>query len=99
MTYSLEFSDLAEADLREAFDWYEHIRPGLAADLVLCVEEVLDRILERPEAFPAVISDARRALVRRFPYGVIYRVRGQRVEVMAVFHVRRDPTSWQPRIG
>jgi plasmid stabilization system protein ParE len=54
-------------------------------------------ILERaPEAFPDG-SGRRRALVRRFPYQVIYRVEEDAVVVLACFHHRRDPEAYRSR--
>jgi len=32
-----------------------------------------------------------------FPYGVFYRPKKGRIEVLAVFHHRRDPNVWQRR--
>lgn len=93
MTRKLVLSIQALDDLAAAREWYNDMRAGLGEDLVLCVEHVLDRIVETPEAFPEYLPDVRRALVRRFPYGVFYRVRLSRVEVEAVFHMRADPSQ------
>ena len=98
MSYRLEVSSHAEVDLATASDWYTGIRPGLEANLALCVEETLDRILENPNAFRAVIPGVRYARVRRFPYGVLYRVHGSRIQVEGVFHARRDPQLLQARV-
>jgi plasmid stabilization system protein ParE len=99
MTYTLELSEPAEADLVKAMEWYRHLRPGLEADLALCVEEALDRILGNPEMFPVIAPGTRRAIVRRFPYLVIYRIRQRRIEVEAIFHSRQDPERWQNRMA
>ncbi len=99
MTAALVLSGAAEADLSGALGWYGRIRPGLEADLALCVEEALDRILENPWAFPVALADVRRALVRRFPYSILFRASPVRVEVLGVFHARQDPGRWQGRIG
>ena len=98
MTHTLVLSTLTEDDLAEATDWYNRIRPGLGDDLVLCVEDALDRILQHPEAFPAILPDVRRTLVRRFPYGVVYRVRHDRIEVEALFPLRADPSRLWERL-
>lgn len=96
MTRTLVLSTLTERDLAEAMDCYSRIRPGLSDDLVLCVEQVLDRILEHPEAFAAIMPDVRQTLVRRFPYGQFYRVRQDRIEVEALFSLRADPARlWE----
>jgi plasmid stabilization system protein ParE len=99
MTYTLELSELAEADLAEAMEWYKRIRPGLEAAIALCVEETLDRILDNPEMFPGITPGVRRAIVRRFPYLVIFRVRKRRIEIEALFHPSRDPKRWQSRLS
>jgi len=98
MTRLLVVSSRTEADLAGAVAWYNRIRPGLGDGLVLCVEEALGRILERPEAFPVILPEVRRALVRRFPYGVFFRVRPQRIEVEALFHLRANPARLTDRL-
>jgi plasmid stabilization system protein ParE len=87
----------AEADVLDAAQWYtdRSVRAGI--EFVLQVRATLDRIAENPELYAALHFDLRRARVRRYPYGVFFRVRGQAVEVVAVMHDRRDPSVWQNR--
>jgi plasmid stabilization system protein ParE len=51
-----------------------------------------------PEMHRVIRGDVRRALVPRYPYAVLYRVKPDRVEVIAIFHGRRDPAEWQRRV-
>ena len=87
----------AEADLAAAKRWYDERRGGLGTDFLLCVEEALERVRRNPEVYPVVHKDVRRATVRRFPYGLFYRVVGPEIVILGVFHGRRDPRSWQSR--
>jgi toxin ParE1/3/4 len=87
----------AEADLAEAFAWYEERRRGLGERFLLSVEASLATIQRHPESFPLVHGPIRRALLRRFPYGVFYTVEEPAIVVLAVFHCRRDPRGWQER--
>jgi plasmid stabilization system protein ParE len=87
----------AEADIAEARAWYEQQRPGLGEQLVLCVEDALDRIARLPELGTEVFPAVRRVLVRRFPYGIFYRVDPDQIAVIAVYHSKRDPRGWQAR--
>jgi plasmid stabilization system protein ParE len=87
----------AEADLGNARDWYERQREGLGAAFLLCVEEVLERIGRTPEMYTAVYHDVRRALTRRFPYAVYYRIAGNEVVVLGILHTHRDAHEWQSR--
>ena len=41
----------------------------------------------------------RQAIVRRFPYVVLFVEYPDYVEVLAVFHTWRDPKQWQGRVG
>jgi len=87
----------AEADLATARDWYERQRARLGAELLLCVEEVLERIGRTPEMYRVVHHDIRRVLTRRFPYAVYYRIVGNDVVVLGILHMHRDPREWQSR--
>ena len=89
----------AEGDIAEAFRWYEERSPGLGEAFTSAVEAALREIERHPELHPRVRGAARRALLRRFPYAVFYVVRPDIIEVLACFHVRRDPRRWIERIS
>jgi len=97
MNYVLVFRPEVREELEEAYNWYESQQPELGDDFIDCVDEILNRICQIPESFPVVYRDVRRAVVRRFPYVVYYRIVSSRVVVTAIFHGRRDPKMWQAR--
>lgn len=97
MAYMLTVRPEAEFDIDEQYTTYESKRIGLGHDLLLCVEEALDQLLKNPLIYRKFHKDLRRIPVRRFPFRVMYFVSGQRIIVTAVFHVRKDPTSWDTR--
>jgi hypothetical protein len=37
-------------------------------------------------------------MLRRFPYCLYYQVHEKTVEVIGVFHAKRDPAAWQARL-
>jgi plasmid stabilization system protein ParE len=84
-------------DIDEAYHYYESQRPGLGDDFIATVEQVYSRISATPLMHQKIFQDVRRAVVRRFPYVVYYRPHPDRVEVIAVYHTRRDPAGWQAR--
>jgi len=97
MTPRFLFRPAAIDELRAARAWYEAQRAGLGDELGEVVARTLDRIATQPGAFPEVVSGVRRAVVSRFPYGIFYRRIPDALEVLAVFHHRRDPTIWRRR--
>jgi toxin ParE1/3/4 len=87
----------AEADLNEAYHWYERQRSGLGADFLLCFEDSLQKVRRNPELYPFVRKPLRRAWMQRFPYGLFYVAEQGVVAVLGVFHASRDPKCWQSR--
>lgn len=88
----------AEAEIADAFGWYEDRVPGLGSDFLLSVDAVLHAILRHPQQYPQVHRIVRRALLRRFPYEVFFVEDDERVAVLSVFHAKRNPKRWQERI-
>ncbi len=97
MSLPLTFHPDVQGEIDDAYRWYEQQLPGLGDDFLVALEEVFNRLKQTPEAHAVIYRDVRRALPRRFPYGVYYRVHVDRVEVIAVQHSRRDPAHWQSR--
>ncbi|MBI3629402.1 MAG: type II toxin-antitoxin system RelE/ParE family toxin [Candidatus Rokubacteria bacterium] len=97
MTYRLVVRRQAKADIREAARWYERQRVGLGLAFVQQVDALLDRVRLNPMQYQIVHREVRRAIPRRFPYGVFYRIDGSEILVFAVVDLHRDPSIWQDR--
>ena len=87
----------AEVDVQEARDQLEAVRVGLGTQVLARVREVLARIEKLPELHGKVWQDVRSARLKQFRYIVYFIVLADRVEVLAVLHGARDPSSWQSR--
>jgi toxin ParE1/3/4 len=87
----------AEAEIEEAYHWYEARRAGLGADFLLCVEDGLEKIKKSAETPPVVHRNVRRLLIHRFPYGIFYLTKQDTIHILAVFHCRRNPKGWKLR--
>ena len=87
----------AEVDVQEARDQLEALRDGLGTQVLARVREVLARIEKMPELYGKVWQDVRAARLKQFRYIVYFIVLADRVEVLAVLHGARDPSSWQSR--
>jgi toxin ParE1/3/4 len=97
MTRRIIIRPEADADIEDAYRWYEKQRDGLGADFLLCVEDGLARIQRNPEMYPIVYKNVYRTLIRRFPYGIFYLIEKNSIVVLSVFHGRRDPKRWKSR--
>ena len=97
MTLRLVVRSAAEADIIDAALWYESRATGLGADFLRAVAIVLADIERMPERYPVVHPKCRRALLRRFPYGVFFVPTANVISVVACMHVRRDPRRWEER--
>lgn len=87
----------AEVDVQEARDQLEAVRVGLGTQVLARVREVLARIEKMPELHGKIWQDVRAARLKQFRYIVYFIVLADRVEVLAVLHGARDPSSWQSR--
>ncbi|MGJ5176039.1 type II toxin-antitoxin system RelE/ParE family toxin [Bradyrhizobium oligotrophicum] len=87
----------ARGDLEDALAWYEAHAPEIVSSFREALRVTVLRIGDNPKQFPASPYRTRRALLRRFPYLLIFRETGAVVYVVAVFHTSRNPQVWQSR--
>lgn len=97
MKYKLTLRKEAEFDVEEQFEFFEEKRVGLGHDFLLCVEEALDKLQKNPLIYRKIYKELRRTSITRFPFRVFYLVQNQNIIVTAVFHAKKDPTSWRNR--
>lgn len=91
------FRPAAAADVEEAYLWYENQRPGLGEEFLAAIKETIETLTANPEGFSVVHRQTRRALLRRFPYGIYFRIIDDQIVIVACMHGRRNPRRWQSR--
>lgn len=87
----------SDLDIQAAAVWYEDQQSGLGTRFLDELDLVFQRIAESPLQFPQLEDDVRRALLRRFPYGVYFLAESEAVKVLAVLHLHRQPDMWKSR--
>jgi plasmid stabilization system protein ParE len=97
VTLKVRVRSRARTDIDRAAHWHESRRAGLGDEFLNEVEATFARITENPESYAEVYRSTRRALLRRFPFGVFYRVLGETAIVVAVMHSSRNPDEWEAR--
>lgn len=91
MSYGVYVRGAAERDVASAQRWYEEQRRGLAAEFHAEFTATVDRLAETPLIYPELYRGVRRAVLRRFPYLVWYRIQDLTVTVLACTHGKIDP--------
>ncbi len=91
------FHPEAEAEFDGAVAYYEQCQPGLGMEFAEEVFAAITRISEYPDACALISTNARRCLVNRFPYGIIYQVHRDTLRIIAVANLHRRPGYWKAR--
>ena len=98
MKYRLEFIQAAYLDIQEAWLWYEEQKVGLGEEFLLSLEASFNQIQRNPLLYQIAFSKVRVALLRRFPYRIVYTLADSTIGVVGVLHTSRDPSIWNERI-
>ena len=91
MAAQLTLHPAAEREIETACDHYDRQAPGLALAFVLELAALIEAILRHPEMYPAFDEGYHRALMRRFPYQVLYYIDPTGVLIACVVHQHREP--------
>jgi plasmid stabilization system protein ParE len=88
----------ARRDLDTAVNWYiAEAGSPTAARFLDEVERLKAVIVEYPHLGTPARSGARSLIFRSFPYSLVYRVRGDTIQVIAFAHHSRRPDYWTGR--
>lgn len=87
----------AEEELLEAVTFYKERAGDLAADFFNEFKKAREEVAAFPEFWGKVGSCYRRKLIERYPYGLVYRVHGEEIVIVAVAHTSRKEDYWHGR--
>ena len=99
----LRVLNVAEHEATVAAFWYDDQRIGLGDDFLVEYAHRLNQIEESPGRFAFLETNEtefkiRRAILRRFPYGIVYQILSDEVVALAVMHLSRRPNYWIHRL-
>ncbi len=97
---NIRIRDEAEAELEDAFDYYQRKRDGLGHKFLDDYLHGVQQIAGAPHRWPydRASKVARRYRLDHFPYNLIYRVLPDHCMIIAVAHQRRRPGYWRDRL-
>jgi len=95
----VSFLKVAQAELDDAFAYYDSLQSGLGFRFLSEVESAIARIIRFPFLYEEIGQYSRRCLVQKFPYGIIYKhfENEKEILIVAVYHLHRRPGHWTKR--
>lgn len=99
MSLSVRIHPAAVEEAEAAEEWYRERSPRAADAFLHELDHTIGRVANHADQFPEFVFGTRRALLRRFPFQIIFRERMQSIEIIAIAHGRRRPGYWRNRLG
>jgi plasmid stabilization system protein ParE len=78
-------------DIEQAVDYYNTQKEHLGESFLNELEKLFDILIAFPEIFPVKRKNFREAVMKKFPYVVVYGIDKDKILVYAVFHTHRSP--------
>lgn len=97
MNRRLVFRPQPLEEIDKAAEWYEDHGGNLSREFLRALDATVASVQRNPLHYPRVHKNVRRALLRRFPYSLVFVATDQEIVVLSCAHWRQDPSRWQDR--
>jgi len=84
-------------EIKDSISFYEEKQAGLGKRFLGALEDAISRIRRNPLLYRKIDGETRKCRLLRFPYGIIYRIKDGKIEIVAVMHLKRRPGYWKIR--
>jgi plasmid stabilization system protein ParE len=84
--------------MAEAATWYDQQSPGLGTEYLRAVDVCIASIARNPAIHATLYRNVKRALLRRFPYGLFFIVTSENIVIIACLHGKQSPCQIETRI-
>ena len=88
----------AQEELDAVAAQYEVLRERLGEEFLDELQRGLGAVLEAPTRWPPYRRGTRAYRLDRFPYRIVYQLRGDEVFVVTIMHTSRDPSYFFGRL-
>ncbi len=95
MKYS--FHPLARQEFIDAIDYYNESQDKLGLTFAEEVYKAIQLILQFPHAWSPFSKNTRRCIINKFPYGIIYQELKDKILIISVMQLNREPVYWHKR--
>jgi len=93
------FHPSAAAEYAEAARYYAVINADLGRRFFREIEGLIEDVRRHPDRFRIFNGRTRRHFSDVFPYAVIYLEEPDRIWIVAVMHMHREPGYWKTRLN
>ncbi|MBC8180813.1 type II toxin-antitoxin system RelE/ParE family toxin [candidate division KSB1 bacterium] len=95
--YEIKIHKEAEQEIIDASLYYEENTRELGYEFLDELEKAILKIKNFPLAWSIYEGEYRRYLMKRFPFGIIYRIESNFIFIIAVANLHRKPGYWKYR--
>jgi len=92
------FDPRAEEEFLLGAQYYEEQEPGLGSRFIAAVKVAVRVAANSPHIHRKTIGDCRKCRVVRYPYALIFREYNDKLQIIAVMHMKRRPGYWKERV-
>lgn len=85
----------AVEEIKQAVAFYKQKQAGLEKRFIEALEDCIDKVCSFPLRYRKVGGDVRKCRLLHFPCALIYQLNAERIEVIAVMHLRKSPDYWK----
>lgn len=96
--YRIEFHPEAIREIRESIEWYRERNEATATEFRALVQAAEELVQRSPEAWAVYALDTRGFRFQKFPFVLVYAIRGETIFLVALAHTRRKPGYWRDRL-
>jgi len=95
----VNYADAAREEGFEAAVWYGEQQGGLQTRFLAKWKDAENRMVASPQIYRCFEGELRKCRFDVFPYALVFRIRGDELQVLAVMHMSRRPGYWKERGG
>jgi len=95
MAYKIKTTFGAESDIEKAIIYYKDIKIQLAKDFLNELKATRKYIQKHPKKIQIRYAEIRVAFLKRFPFGIHYKLEDKTVIIVSVFHTSQNDMKWR----
>lgn len=93
----VNYDNAAREEGFAAAEWYGEQEETLQARFLAKWKDAENRMVASPWIHRCFEGDLRKCRFEVFPYALVFRIRGEELQVIAVMHMSRNPGYWRGR--